>query len=263
MENAFRKFLFIFQVTFKALIPPLYSLDKLEKFCRKKIDRDPTAFLPRSYLANLYKNYVKYPEARKEFEILLQQGHKDDSIFKSLGEVCYRLKDYDAAIKNLEAVADRCIHDKHLNAYIGMSYAYTGLYEKAISHLTRAAELSLKRGRLSDLREGPLPGIDEGRLYESIGSCFFHLDQFERSTEWYRKALSLDLHSSRSQETRNNAANAYIQLANKLLQDGKREEAIVKFHLALDIKPEKSVVEAVSQTLTRLGEKPSVQSHLH
>ena len=184
----------------------------------------------RLFLANLYKDYLKYPEARKQFEVLLHQGRKDPSeTIQPLGEICYRLKDYSGAIEQLETIADRYSHDKHLNGYIGMSYARTGSYQKGVSHLIRAVDCPVKKGRISGLKEGSLPGVDEGSLSESIGYCFFKLRLFENSAEWYLKALSLEPDGPRSAEIRDNAASAHTQLGNTLLKKGKIEEAIAHF----------------------------------
>ena len=253
LNSIFKKSWFGLQMVLKSLTPPIYSFEKLEALCRKKLQRGPTAYLPRLYLAHLYKDYVKYPEARKQFEVLLQQGRKDPSeIIRPLGEICYRLKDYAGAIEQLETIADRYSHDRYLNGYLGMSYARTGSYQKAVSHLIRAADGPVKKSHPSGLKEGPLPGVDYGLLSETIGYCFFKLQLFENSAEWYLKALSLEPDGPRSAEIRDDTARAHTHLGNTLQKEGKVEEAIAQFRLALEVKPEKSIIQAISRRLNDL-----------
>jgi len=239
MKKILERTIFVAQLIVKGLIPPLYSFERLETFCKQKISKNPTAHLPRLFLAHLYKDYRKYAEARKEFETLVQQGYKDKSILKALGEICYKLHAYAEAIRYCEPVTLRYSKDKFFNCNLGMSYVYTQAYEKALPYLIRAEELSLKWGP----------------LYEAGGFCFFQLGAFERSAEWYRKALSFD--PSSPSEVRNNAARAYVQLANALIKEGKRQEAIAQFHLALEVEPEDSIVHAILRTLNQLGEDSS------
>jgi len=240
MQNIIERIIFVTQLIVKGLIPPLYSFERLETFCKQKISKNPTAHLPRLFLAHLYKDYRKYPEARKEFETLVQQGYKDKSILKALGEICYKLHDYAEAIRHFEPVTLRYSKDKFFNCYLGMSYVYTQEYEKGLPYLIRAEELSLK----------------DGPLCEAIGFAFFELGNFEKSAESYRKALSIG--PSSPVEVRNNAARAHVHLANSLLREGRREEAIRQFRLALEVEPEDSIVQAITRTLTELGEKRPV-----
>ncbi len=97
-----------------------------------------------------------------------------------------------------------------------------------------------------------MPGVDEGLLSESIGYCFFKLQLFENSAEWYLKSLSLAPDGPRSAEIRDDTARAYTHLGNTLQKEGKIEEAIAQFRLALEVKPEKSIVQAISRTLDEL-----------
>ena len=173
-------------------------------------------------------------------ESLTQTGRKKDATLKTLGQISYKLEAPKRTIKYLEAVINRYSKDSLVNCYLGMSYMDIGAYDKALPYLIRAEELSLK----------------DDRLYEGIAYCLFKTSQFEKSMAWYRKALSINPDSPK---LRNNTATAYVNLADKLLEEGQEKEAIGQFRLALEVEPDDSIVETISQKLTELGDKTPIQ----
>jgi tetratricopeptide (TPR) repeat protein len=257
-----QRFVFTVKLIINMIIPPLYSFERLEAFCKKQLKRHPTETLPRSFLASLYQDYVKYPEARQQYEILLAQGYEKDSVLKSLGEICYRLEDFNAAVKYLEIIESRHRNDKYFNYYIGVSLMCLDQTEKALPYLLRAKQLSSKKPRLMQLLEEHR--FPKSNLYAALGYCFLRAGQFANSAKFYQKALSLNPDGPNSLQMRNDAATAHIHLANGLLQEFKVAEAVEQFHLALELEPEESIVQAISRTLNELGEEvPVPKSPLH
>lgn len=238
MASIWRRVLFLVRTLVVVLTPPVYSFRRLEAHCRRQLERDPEDHFARWVLAELYKDNSRYDKAKAEFQVLVEQGYKTPSVIKALGEVCYNLQDYSGAAYHFEQVESHYSRQKLFNYHLGMSHLYGQTFEKALPYLIRAEELSLKKGP----------------IYEAVGFCFFQLGNFEKSAEWYQKALSFS--PSSPVEVRNNAARAHIHLANELLQAGKRAEACVQFRAALALRPEDSVVQAVVRTLTELGEEP-------
>lgn len=264
-ETLFERAAFTITVLFKMLIPPLVSLDRIEKYCRDRLIINPKAYLPRWFLADTYKYYQKNEEAKKEYIELRRLGYMTHAEQYSIGEVCYRLRDYRSAIEEFEPIAGCYSHDGLFNSYIGMSYFYTGAFERALPHLVQAAELPKRRGLLSWLKKGLEPETRQGYLYMNIAYCFFNLGQFEKAAEYYRKALLLERSGPRFQEVIDNAAIAHINVANKLLQENKIDEAVAQFHMALELEPENSIVQAISKTLNDIREQvPSaLKTRLH
>ncbi len=248
-ENFLRGMVFLLGYAVKALCPPFYSFTRLEKHCKTHVEGSPDAYVPRRALATLYRDYLKSTEARRELEVLLQAGYKEDEIFKDLGEVCYRLQDFAATIEYLEPLATRYSNDNLFAFYLGMSYMRTNAYEKAIPYLLRAQKLPA-RARLG---ERPLKDV-RAHVYNAIGYCFFSLGQFDSAAEFYSKGISVDPSDSESLGLRDNVARSHIHLADRLLEQGKRQEAIAQLHMAIEIRPGDSIVAAVSRTLAELGE---------
>ena len=237
MLRLLRKIAFRLNTLLKVVLMPIYSFEGLERYYRAYLEREPADCFARWALAELYSVNAKYVEAKQEFETLLKYGHKEPSILKALGEMCYRLGDYSEAIRCFEQVEWRHSNDKYFNINLGTSYVYNQAYEKAIPRLIRAETLSLK----------------SSQTYEMVGFCFFQLGSYEQSAEWYQRALSLN--PSSPLEVRNNVARARVHLANALLREGKRTDAVSQFHSALEMKPEDSIVQAISTTLAALENK--------
>jgi len=260
--SLFRRLMFVIELLIKSLIPPFYSFAKIERLCKKKLKSHPEAYLPRLFLGSLYSDYQKYSEARNEYEALLKQDYRNETVLGALGEICYRLADFSAAVKYLEEIETRRMNDKYLNYYIGASLMSLDQTEKALPYLLRAKELSSKKTKLIEFPEEYR--FSKSNLCAALGYCLLRTGRFAESAKFYREAISLNPTGSNALQMKNDAATAHIHLANGLLEQSQTKQAVEQFHLALELEPEDSIVDAITRTLNQLGEEvPVLKSHLH
>ena len=160
---------------FKILTPPVYSLERLEKHCRSWIKKYPMAYSPRWFLAQLYKDYKKNEEAKKEYEEIQLLGYMTDKDRIDFGEVLFRLENYQGAIQTLISVIDKYPRHKNANYFLGINYMKKEEFEKASVYLEKVI----------------LAGSRRYEDYWHLGFCFGNSGQLEKAREAYQNALIL------------------------------------------------------------------------
>lgn len=175
MKAFIKKRIFLINVLLKMLIPPFYSFDRLEKYCKKRIMKNPKFYLPRWFLAGLYKDYKKDREAKNEYLEIKQLGQMDDKDYLGLGEVLFRLEEYDGVVDTLVPVIDKFPKHKNANWCLGRSYMKKEEYQKAAIYLEKVI----------------LAGSTRYEDYWHLGYCYDRVGKLIKAKEHYSNALSL------------------------------------------------------------------------
>lgn len=203
-------------LTFKMLIPPFYSFRRLEKSCKAWIKRNPEASYPRSFLADLYRFYEKNEEAKQEYMELKHLGSMTDSDILGLGEVLFRLQDYQGVIETLSPIINKYPRHKNANWYLGRSYMERGDYQKAATYFEKVILYRSKRYK----------------DYWYLGYCYDAVGKLEDAKEAYLKALSIKPDSI---EVKYNLVLVIKKIGQVLYPN--LDEAEAKFRKALELNP--------------------------
>lgn len=224
---------FRLKLTVLMLTPPLYSFQRLEEFLKKEIRRHPTAYLPRMSLANLYKDYSKNQDAKREFLELERLGCMTDNDRLDYGQVLYRLEDFTGVVQVVVPVIDRFPRVKNANWYLGASYEKEGQFEKAAEYIQKAIHA----------------GLGSYETYWHLGYCYHRLGRFELAVEAYERAYRI---RSDSVELRKAIALACVEMGRSLLAKDTKQ-ATHQFKKALRFDP---ADQEARRALTGLGSLP-------
>jgi len=217
LRTIFARTRFKVGICLRMIFPPLYSFQRLERYCRAKLAKDATAYLPRMFLANLYKDHLKNEEAKREFTEIRRLGQLTDQDRLNLGEVLYRLKDYQEAIEALTPVIERYRNEKHANWYLGISYFEIGNFGRARVYLERAVAR----------------GVQRRDDYWRLGVCYDRLGELQKATDAYVEALK---DRSDSEDLKQNLASVYVRIG-KSLMERNPEQAKRELRKALELRP--------------------------
>ncbi len=199
METIFERTKFAFLIGLKMLSPPIYSFSRLERSCRKWLEGNPSAYSPRVFLANLYKDYLKNEEAKSEFLEIQRLGYLTDRDRLTFGEVLYRLQEHEGVIETLSPIIDSYPNDKHANWYLGISYLELGNFGRASQYLERAISSGIRRP-------------DD---YWRLGICYDRIGELGKAAEAYQEAL---LGRPDSEDLKKNLTAVYVRLAKSLVE---------------------------------------------
>ncbi len=167
---------FLISTIFKTIIPPVYSLCRLKKHCRKYITKNDKAYGPRSFLAGVYSYHNKNVEAEKEYVELSKITELTNKDKLHLAEVYYRLKKYNELIALIKDIVPSFPKDINANWYLAMSYLKNNEYHNSIIYLVNV--LSLKPYRYED--------------HWHLGFCYDKTNNLEKAEEHYLQALSFN-----------------------------------------------------------------------
>ena len=199
------------------VLPPLCSFQRLERYCKAQLARDATAYLPRMFLANLYKDHVKNEAAKQEFDEIRRLGQMTDQDRVSLGEVLYRLAEYQAAIEVLAPVIERYPNEKYPNWYLGISYFEVGNFGRATIYLERAIAGGVRRP-------------DD---YWRLGVSYDRLGELQKAADAYAEALK---GRANSEDLKQNLASVYVRIGKSLVERNP-EQARRELQMALELCP--------------------------
>jgi len=232
MKDLFAKTFFLVNAIVRILIPPFYSFERLEKYCKAQIEKYPKLFLPRWFLADLYKNNEKYEEARRVYNEIKKLGIMQQKELLDFGYILFKLEDYYAVVDTLLPIVDEKTNDKNSSWFLGVSLMKVGKYDKAIPYIERVIELGSRR--YED--------------YWYLGFCYHQNKNYENALNNYRSALTL---RPDSEELRKNMALAFIDKG-KVIIDEDIELAEEDFRKALDINPNDSDATRLLEKVERI-----------
>jgi tetratricopeptide (TPR) repeat protein len=175
MGNLIHKIVFLIGVLFRMITPPLYSFTRLEQYCKKRIEKNPQIYLPRWFLAELYKDYKKFDQAKKEYLEIRKMGKMTPKDALALGEVYFGLEDYKAVIDTISSIIEKYPNHKNANWHLGRSYMKLEEYQKAVLYMERVIE----------------SGSNRYEDYWHLGDCYHNIGQFIKAKEAYSHALLL------------------------------------------------------------------------
>lgn len=184
MKTFIEKRIFLINIFFRMLLPPIYSFERLERYCKERIEKNPKSYLPRWFLAGLYKDFKKNEAAKKEYQEIKKMGYMTPKDSLSLGEVLFRLEDYHGVIETISPIIHKYPKHKNANWHLGRSYMKIGECQKAAIYLERVI----------------LSGSKRYEDYWHLGDCYHYIGQFEKARAQYSKALSLKPDSQRLKE---------------------------------------------------------------
>lgn len=236
-ETLFARTMFVVILVFKMLIPPMYSLERLEGYCKFRLRKNPTAYSPRWFLAELYRYYQKNEEAKREYLELRKLGYMTDKDRLRFGQVLFRLQDFQGVTEVMAPVIDKSPRDKNTNWYLGISYLKQNELEKAVMYLERAINAGIRR--YED--------------YGNLGYCYDRLGEFDKATEAYSAALAL---RPDSREVRRNMALVYLKTAQPSVP-GNLEAAERAVQKALDVDPGNAEALTLLEKLDQLKKQSS------
>jgi len=244
-ESFLERTIYFTSILFRMLTPPLYSFARLEKCCKACLRKNPNAYLPRWFLADLYKEYRKPEEAKREYQALQQRGYLKEKDCLNMAEVLYSLGSYEDVKRILAPIIDRYVNHKNANWALAISYMKTEEFDKAVVYLERLIAAGSRR--YED--------------YRNIGFCYRRLGGFEKAKEAYSNALSI---KPDSKEIRENLALVYIGIGKNLLDKdiGKSDLAGAEaaFMKALDINPGDPLV---IKSIENIQELKNLTEQLH
>jgi tetratricopeptide (TPR) repeat protein len=216
-RQALQKWLFRIRVAALMIFPPLYSFSRLEGFCKKHLSKQPSAYLPRRFLANLYRDYGKNQEAKAEFLELRRLGCMTDTDCLDFGQVLFRLEEHAGVVEAMAPVIDRYPGLPNPNWYIAISYEKQEQFGKAARYIRRAIEAGLK----------------QYEAYWHLGYCYASLGSRDEAIDAYRTALR---YKPDSNELRRAIASQYISIGRSHLGEN---AALAVEHLrkALEVNP--------------------------
>jgi tetratricopeptide (TPR) repeat protein len=172
----------------------------------------------------------------------------DPGYYEELGDDCYRLKNWDLAIKNYEKVLKSSMLKSPTYRRLLRAYIYDEQFDKAIDAFKKALEIStehvyiyidlagaMKRKRLDDKLEElhrRLSEVDfkDAGSYEKLGDALSSIKENERAIECYKSALKLDPLGE----------NAYLKLGKVLEAQEKYDEAAQSYRMASQRNPTNS-----------------------
>lgn len=260
-ETLFARIHFVVAIVLKMLTPPMYSLERLEQYCRSRLARNSRAYLPRWFLAGLYKDYQRHEEARNEYLEIKRLGYMGHQDLLGYAEVLFRLKDVDGVIETLAPTTDKYPQDRDANWYLGVCYIEKEDFEKAAHYLEKAVQ-TRRRHRVDYWRpqfwvayllERVKRSIDVYRKggyedYWRLGCCYDRLGQLNKAIEAYSAALVLKPDSG---DVRRNMALAYIKSGQSFIPSD-LEAAEREVRKALDVDPDNAEAVTLLEKLDRL-----------
>jgi tetratricopeptide (TPR) repeat protein len=213
---------FLINIIIKILTPPLYSFNRLERYCKTYIEKYPKACLPRWFLAGLYKDFKKYGDAKREYSELQHMGCLTEKDRMKLADVLFNLKDYTGTIEILAPLIDKYPYNKNANWCLGISYMRKDEFHEAIVYFERVIAVGSRR--------------DED--YWHLGFCYDRIGDLEKAKDAYSKGLSIN---PDSKEMRDNLASIYIKNGQHFLDVDVEKSNLIEaekaFNKALDINP--------------------------
>lgn len=216
-ETLLEKTIFLFHILFKILTPPLYSFDRLEKYCKYRIQKNPGVYLPRWFLAGLYRDFQKYQEAKEQYLEMKHLGYITYKDKINLAEIHFRLGEYQDVIDLLSPIPQDLLEARNGNRYLGLTYLKQEKFREAIHYLEKVVK----------------KGNPQYKDYWNLGFCYDRADNLEKAKEAYMHAMRM---KPDVKELRENLALVYIKIGQRLL-DINLEEAEMNFRKALEINP--------------------------
>jgi tetratricopeptide (TPR) repeat protein len=174
-ESRLERLFFSIVIVLKMLIPPILSLKRMEVACRKWIAKNPTAYTPRAFLADVYRFHGKTQEARREYEELFVLGSISNRDKLRFAEVLFKLGDFRRVIEISEPII--AAYPRHINAnwYLAMSFMETRNYAQAAKYFKNS--ISAGNRRYKD--------------YWRLGFCLARAVRFMEACEAYKAGLAL------------------------------------------------------------------------
>lgn len=229
---------FLVGIVFRMLIPPFYFFDRLEKYSKARIKKNPKAYSPMLFLANLYKDYKKYEDSRKGFLEIKRLGYLDEDDILVLAEVLCRLQDYHAVIDILSPIIDKYPQKINANWCLGISYMKRNDFQKAVFYLQKIIDAGIKR--FED--------------YWHLGYCYSQIGKLEEAKDAYSQALYL---KPDSHELKQNIASIYLRKGYTFL-DSDLAMAEKEFEKARGINPDDRKIMGILESVRKIEEKDSI-----
>ena len=247
-ETKFYRIIFTIKSAVKMLTPPMVSLERLEKYYKAEIRKNPQAYSPRISLVHLYRDHRRYEDALIQLNELKRLDYMTDRAWITYGVVLFRLNDYQGTIdalapilekNSLSPVIKKYLRYQRANLYLGRSYIEKEEYQKAL--------ICFKR----EVRSG-YKGYE---VFWNLGFCYSNTGQFEKAKDAYSKALTLKPNSN---ELKENLVSVHMEKGKSLL-DANLMEAESEFRKALDIIPEHP---EVTKTLKQIQEIKNLRAKI-
>jgi len=216
-ETIIERTTFSVNVFVRILVPPFYSFARLERYCQFRIRKNPKAYLPRWFLAGLYKDHRKNEDARREYNEIKDLGYLTYRDRIDCAEVLTRLHNYEDVIEILLPVLDRCQRERDCCRHMGIAYLGKKEFKKAFPFLEKVVEHGSRR--YED--------------YWNLGYCCDRMGDFEKARKIYTDALLI---RSDSKELKENLALVHIRIGQGLL-DSNLMQAEEHFKKALKVNP--------------------------
>ena len=231
--------------------------EESEAFFGRAIAADPEGSLGYVNLGLLLASAGRYSEAEQQLHSALQLDEANETALTALGMLEGKMGKPDEAVKtfrNLVALRPNS-SAAHLN--LGIALADTNDLESALSEFLEAVRLEpnsapalYNRGRLlhdlNRLEEAKVALEQAVKLAPNYVPALMLLGVIEhssaRATELFKQVVKIDPTNSQ----------ARFYLGRNLLQEGKRDEAIVQWKKAVEIDPDnKSSLSNLARTLTQ------------
>jgi tetratricopeptide (TPR) repeat protein len=132
-------------IAFAMIIPPILSLERMERTCKRLIASSARGSVPRSCLADTYRFYNRNEAACLEYEELCKLGPLSAQDRMKFAEVLFRLKNFGKVVEISEEVVAARPKDRNANWYLAMSLMETGHYGRAAEYFQRTITAGNKR----------------------------------------------------------------------------------------------------------------------
>lgn len=132
-------------------------------------------------LGDSYYFNEDYNSAKEIYEILLEQGYIDVSIFINLGLIYFSEENFDTALMFFIKAYETEPEDMYVNTYIAAVYSKKEKYHTALEFAYRAEELGY---------------TDDIYMYEEISRIYYCLEEYDKSLLYAQKILDIDENSA-------------------------------------------------------------------
>lgn len=214
-----KSLLFALKMLSYLILPPYRELyGKVERFCRREIERGSFKDYAHYYLAGFFRDLNRFSDAENEYLTLLDSGFLDTDVQRGLLEVLYWQGKYASAISTFRGLRYHEIEDKTIAAVLGYCYAKVERYPEAVGFLRKAIQL----------------GQADFHVHAYFAHALNHVGDYRGAINEYHRALSF---RPDSPEVREGLSLAHINAGIIFHRDGSLEEAVEAYQHAIEFRP--------------------------
>ncbi|OGQ09710.1 MAG: hypothetical protein A2026_14205 [Deltaproteobacteria bacterium RBG_19FT_COMBO_46_12] len=171
-----KKYLFFLNLFLFLLTRLNFSFGAMKEFCLRRLKKNPLDYHARFLLAGFYRSQGDNTAAIREYNFLIQQGHKNPIIVYGLAMATFKEGMIDDSHLYFKMFLDMDRNNKVALDHLGRINLIKENYSKAISFFERSLALD---------PSSPL-------ISENIAYCYYKTGNFESAYKSYQQAFVLN-----------------------------------------------------------------------